>query len=116
MAAPKYILYIDYMSNSTAPMARVGYQYIPMMASNLMDAIIEADQAFDPNNHYLIRIMEKCGKVEKLSGIWKAPYKAILCRRSHGWHQNTAAYCEDEHYAYHYYNKDFTYTEVVSSI
>ena len=78
----KYVLYIDYRA-SYKPMT---YEYRPMNAKNIAEAIIEADAVHDPETMYLIRIMEKSGKVEKVeSGIKAQSYEAIMEKRSTKW-------------------------------
>ena len=50
------------------------------------EAVIEADATHDPETMYLIQIMEKTGKVEKVGGGVKAQtYKAIMEKRSTKW-------------------------------
>lgn len=58
----KFILYTDYMSE-----AKKSYEYLPMIAKSLEEAIEEADRAIAENNEpiYLTRIMKKVGKVTK---------------------------------------------------
>lgn len=78
----KYVLYIDYRA-SYKPMYS---EYRPMNAKNMTEAVIEADAAHDPETMYLIRIMEKDGKAEKLGGGIKAQvYTAIMEKRSTKW-------------------------------
>lgn len=78
----KYVLYIDYRA-SYKPMCS---EYCPMNAKTMAEAIIEADAAHDSNTMYLIRIMEKTGKAEKVGGGVKAQsYKAIMEKRSTKW-------------------------------
>nr|DAI54385.1 MAG TPA: hypothetical protein [Caudoviricetes sp.] len=78
----KYVLYIDY-SASYKPMT---YEYRAMNAKNIKDAILEADAIHDTNTMYLIRIMEKTGKVEKVESDVKAQtYTAIIEKRSTKW-------------------------------
>lgn len=78
----KYILYIDYRA-SYKPMTS---EYRPMNAKNIAEAIIEADAVHNSETMYLIRIMEKNGKVEKVERDIKAQtYKAIMEKRSTKW-------------------------------
>lgn len=78
----KYVLYIDYRA-SYKPMYS---EYRPMDAKNMAEAVIEADKAHNPETMYLIRIMEKDGKVEKVGGGIKAQtYTAIMEKRSTKW-------------------------------
>lgn len=78
----KYVLYIDYRA-SYKPMT---FEYRPMNAKNIAEAIIQADAVHDPETMYLIQIMEKSGKVEKVESDIKAQsYKAIMEKRSTKW-------------------------------
>lgn len=78
----KYLLYIDYLA-SYKPLT---YEYRPMNANNIAEAIIEADAVHDSKTMYLIQIMEKIGKVEKVESDIKAQsYKTIMEKRSTKW-------------------------------
>lgn len=78
----KYVLYIDYRA-SYKPMYS---EYRPMNAKTIAEAIIEADAVHDSETMYLIRIMEKNGKVEKVESDIKAQsYEAIMEKRSTKW-------------------------------
>ena len=78
----KYVLYIDYRA-SHKPMT---WEYRQMNAKNIAEAVIEADAVHDSETMYLIRIMEKTGKVEKVGGDIKAQsYKTIMEKRSTKW-------------------------------
>lgn len=57
-----------------------------MEAKNMAAAIIEADAIHNPETMYLIRIMEKDGKAEKVEGGVKAQaYTTIMEKRSTKW-------------------------------
>ena len=93
----KYVLYIDYRA-SYKPMY---CEYRPMNAKNIAEAIVEADATHDSNTMYLIRVMEKSGKIEKVESDIKAQaYKAIMEKRSTKW-----ATQEREHIVKHYMTK-----------
>lgn len=93
----KYVLYIDYTSKYQIETGK-GHEYLGMCAGTLEDAIEEADKKYDKETMYLIRIMKKEGKIEKMEDGWKKQrYTAILCNRGNGWHQNTEKYYESEH-------------------
>lgn len=78
----KYVLYIDYLA-SYKPMT---FEYRPMNAKNIAEAIIEADAVHDSKTMYLIMIMIKSGKVEKVESNIKAQsYEAIMEKRSTKW-------------------------------
>ena len=78
----KYVLYIDYRA-SYKPMT---CEYRTMNAKNIAEAIIEADAVHDSETMYLVRIMEKSGKVEKVESDIKAQsYEAIMEKRSTKW-------------------------------
>ena len=75
----KYILYIDY-SASYKPMTS---EYLKLDAKTLSDAILEADAQYNPNTMYLMRIMVKDGKAEKVeSDIKRTAYRAKFERRT----------------------------------
>ena len=75
----KYVLYIDY-SASYKPMTS---EYRKLEAKTISDAIIEADAQYNPDTMYLMRIMAKDGKTEKVeSDIKRAAYRAKLERRT----------------------------------
>lgn len=78
----KYILYIDYRTFSEFQAS----EYRTMNAKNLAEAIVEADAIHDQKTMYIIKIMEKRGKVEKVESDVKAQtYTAILEKRSAKW-------------------------------
>ena len=101
----KYILYIDRKAGSKAP-----YEYITMQATDLEAAIAEADARWT-DEIYLMRIMKMEGKVEKGEGRRIEKYRATLARRSHGWHLNTAANAEGEHFAKRHLGKGWEHIE-----
>lgn len=75
----KYVLYIDY-SASYKPMTS---EYRKLEAKTLSDAILEADEQYNPITMYLMRIMVKAGKAEKIeSNIKCTEYRAKLERRT----------------------------------
>ena len=93
----KYILYIDYRA-SYKPMTS---EYRSLNAKTIADAIIEADAIHDYDTMYLIRIMEKRGKIEKVERDIKAQtYTAIMEKRSTKW-----AAAETNHSAKHFMAK-----------
>lgn len=93
----KYIIYIDYRA-SYKPMT---CEYRELNAKNIAEAIIEADAIHDPETMYLIKIMEKSGKIEKVESDIKAQtFKAIMDKRSTKW-----AETEGEHSAKHFMSK-----------
>ena len=78
----KYVLYIDYLA-SYKPMT---CEYQALNAKTIAEAIIEADTIHNQKTMYLIRIMEKRGKVEKVESDVKAQtYTAIMEKRSTKW-------------------------------
>lgn len=89
----KFVLYVDFKA-SYKPMT---IDYFPMEAKTIEDAIIEADAKHDPAIMYLIRIMRKSGRVEKVERDVKAQaFEAIMEKRSSKWRkyesQHTAKY------------------------
>lgn len=111
----KYVLYIDYMSGFIK-----DCDYSSLTAKTPFEAIAEAEQIYRElrkfDRVYLIRIMEKTGKVEALRGSnWKRQkYVAKMCKRSEkcGWHENDELHGENHHEVYKYKNSDhrFFYT------
>ena len=75
----KYVLYIDYRANYK-PMTS---EYRKLDAKTLSDAILEADAQYNPDTMYLMRIMVKAGKAEKVeSDIKCTAYRAKFERRT----------------------------------
>lgn len=82
----KYIVYVDY-SAFYKPMT---YEYIELKAKSLEAAIAEADAMFDHKRMYIIRILEKTGKPEKVESDVKAQlYTSILEKCSTKWTEFT---------------------------
>ena len=102
----KYALYIDYKES-------YKYEYRTLMVNSLEGAISEADKLYDADEHFLLRIMKKDSAVERDGYLRKAVYKAILCKRSHGWHLNNTENCESEHLAVRWYAKDYECYEAI---
>ncbi len=75
----KYVLYIDYRA-SYKPLTS---EYRKLEAKTLSDAMLEADKQYNPDTMYLMRIMVKDGKAEKVeSDIKCIAYRAELERRT----------------------------------
>lgn len=75
----KYVLYIDYRTNYKP----LTSEYRKLEAKTLIDAILEADKQYNPDTIYLMRIMVKDGKSEKVeSDIKRTAYHAKLERRT----------------------------------
>ena len=75
----KYVLYIDYRANYKP----LTSEYRKLKAKTLADAILEADAQYNSDTMYLMRIMVKDGKVEKVeSDIKRTAYRAELERRT----------------------------------
>lgn len=100
--ANKYVVYVDFLCNK--------YDYFGLTAKTPYEAVAEAERIY---NHirkregvYLIRIMEKSGKVERLSDWKRQKYVARLCKRSveRGWHENDDIHGENPHEVYKYTN------------
>lgn len=101
----KYVLYIDY-SASYKPMTS---EYRALNAKSIGEAVIEADAIHNPETIYLIRIMEKSDKVEKVERDIKAQtYTAIMEKRSTKW-----AEVERNHSVKHYVAKFSNWFEIV---
>ena len=75
----KYVLYVDYRA-SYKPLTS---EYRTLAAKTLSDAMLEADAQYNPDTMYLMRIMVKAGKAEKVeSDIKCTEYRAKLERRT----------------------------------
>lgn len=106
----KYVLYIDYRAEYK-PMTS---EYKPLEAKNIKDAIIEADAIHDINTMYLIRIMEKTGKVEKVESDVKAQtYTAIIEKRSTKWAALDKETYNGQHQVKYFYAKFANWFEIV---
>ena len=82
----KYIVYIEY-SELYKPLTWV---YIELNAKSLAAAVAEADAMFDNKKMYLIIILEKTGKPEKVESDIKAQlYTAILKKTFNKWTEFT---------------------------
>lgn len=106
----KYVLYVDYRANEAR-----SYEYKMLDAKNMVEAVSEADKIYNPSKMYLVRIMERRGKVEKIAGVSTRVYEAMLCKRSltGGWHENISENSESEHCARYFYMKNISWFEVV---
>lgn len=91
----KYIIYLDYRTGCG------NYEYKGTQAKTFKEALEEAEKLYSPETVYLIRILEKVGKSYKEEDYKVEEYQAIECKRSHevGWHANTEANSESQHYA-----------------
>lgn len=75
----KYVLYVDYRANYKP----LTSEYRKLNAKTLDAAILEADAQYNPDTMYLMRIMVKDGKAEKVeSDIKRTAYRAELERRT----------------------------------
>lgn len=100
---PKYVLYVDYTGSK--------FEYLPLVAKNPFEAVAEAEQIYRTLQKndcvYLVRLMEKSGKIESrdISDWRRQKYVAKLCKRSEkcGWHENNELHSENPHEVYRYY-------------
>ena len=75
----RYVLYIDYRADYKP----LTYEYKGLEAKTLTGAILEADAFYNPDTVYLMRIMVKAGKTEKVeTDIKCTEYRAELERRT----------------------------------
>ena len=75
----KYVLYIDYRANYKP----LTSEYRKLEAKTLSDAILEADKQYNSDTIYLMRIMVKDSKAEKVeSDIKRTAYRAKFERRT----------------------------------
>lgn len=78
----KYVVCIDY-SASYKPMT---LEYRVLNASTMVEVVVEADEIHNQDTMYLIKIMEKNGKVEKVeSDVKSQTYIAVMEKRSTKW-------------------------------
>lgn len=107
-----FAIYTDYRANKKIP-----YEYELVQAADLLEAIYKADELWkvktedDEKAVYLMRIMQKEGKTERKEGYREEKYRAVLCRRSSGWHLNDKANSEGEHIVTRCFNKDISWFE-----
>ena len=107
-----YLLYKDYLTGEH----HIGYSHEIMNAKTDFEAIEEADKAWQEEGGkeklYLMRIMKKNGKVQKMDDGWKKQiFTAVMCKRSEtvGWHANDHEHYENFHQSYRAYKKDLEY-------
>ena len=75
----KYVLYIDYRADYKP----LTSEYCKLEAKTLSGAILEADAQYNPDTMYLMRIMAKDGKAEKVeTDIKRTAYRVKLERRT----------------------------------
>lgn len=107
----KYIIYIDYKANYETNGGE-SYKYINAKAKNLLEAIAEADTMYN-ENVYLIRIMESLANPAKAGEYSAQIFRAVLAKRSAGWHRNIEEYYENAHRIMKTWSKNFESIEIV---
>ena len=95
----KYVMYIDYCSNSFEYVSLDGIKDIYEAISFVDHYLFKAKD----ENIYLVRILEKTGKTVKQDDISIMTYKAVLCKRTL-WHKNDEAHGEQEHIIHRHVN------------
>lgn len=110
----QYIIYIDYLSGE-----KKEYEYIPVQAASLAEAMMEADSLWNPETMYLTRVLSPIGRWKTENKTMRCKlYKAVCCRRSCRWYPNDSEHGENSHYAFYHENTDSTmklsYTEACS--
>lgn len=98
----KYVIYVDYAAGKHGHYLNNDVDYIKTDAKDICEAIEIAEQKYREfaDDIYLIRIMEKSGKVITVEkGLTHIPFTAIMCKRSEkgGWHRNTSENFENNH-------------------
>lgn len=89
MAVTKYLLYIDYKSNS-----KITSEWLELDARSEMDAMAKADEVLNfKENVYLAKVLVKTSRAYRKDGALCNDYKTILCKRS-GWIINDDAHGE----------------------
>ena len=82
----KYVLYVDYRA-SYKPLTS---EYRKLEAKTLSDAILEADAQYNPDTMYLMRIMVKDGKTEKVESDIKRTAYRVKLERGTRWTETNA--------------------------
>ena len=78
-----YLALIDYKANK----GNNGFDYKEIEAKNVVEAILVADHMINNDDIYLIKLMKKEGKAEKIGGGIKATkFKSFMVRRQCNWH------------------------------
>ena len=103
----KYVLYIDYRNNPAKP--RGGYEYRPMNAETMAQAVAEADSILNVETMYMIKIMEKSGKeISVERGLRMQKFTAVLEKRRVNW-----CIPENEHNAGCFVSKYGSWIEII---
>ena len=104
-----YLIYRDFKAGTH----HIGYDYTTIEAKSQFEAVCEADKMWieEADRLYLMRIMAKAGKVEKMDDGWKRQkFAAVLCKRSNmGWHKNDSENFENPQATNRCYKKDMEY-------
>ena len=98
----KFIFYVDYCADINNPYFDSGYEYEVRECDSLEEAIEIADDWYnvmtnDGRSIYLMRILKKAGAATMKNRYHSEPFTATLCKRSAGWHRNTADNAEGPH-------------------
>lgn len=102
----KFAIYTDYKAGKEQI---TDFEYQTIEANDILEVIDIADRKFN-DKVYLMRIMERTGKVEKENSDWNTEtYEAVLCRRSFGWHKNTKENSEEKHIAKRFFTNSKKY-------
>lgn len=81
----KYLIMIDYKADK----GNNGFEYKEIDVKDVTEAILEADHMINDDDIYLIKLLKKAGKAEKVEGcgdLKATPYKSFLVRRRYNWH------------------------------
>ncbi len=108
MKTSKYIACIDYKA-SYKPLT---LEYKVLSATNILDAMNEAERYLDKEKVYLITVMER--KSSKPAAGWTrgtkvVTYRDVLTNRGNGWHSTDEAHSEQafEHECWYIPNGKF---------
>ena len=81
----KYLVLIDYKANK----GNNGFDYKEIEAKDVTEAILTVDHMINNDDIYLLKLMKKEGRTEKVEGcegVKATHYQSFLVRRRHNWH------------------------------
>lgn len=67
--------------------ASAGFEFVELNAKEIVTAMAEADTLMN-ETVYLIKIVKKVGKIEKVDNLKTEKYEAVITNRGNGWHVN----------------------------
>lgn len=91
--------------------ASAGFDYVELNAKDILAAMSEADTLMN-ETIYLIKILKKVGKIEKVDNMKTEKYEAVITNRGNGWHINDYEHAEAPLTVRKYTTLDFFQIEV----